>query len=149
MIDVTGQINAVRRQAGARVLEAGEARTVTLRQTYDAGIEEVWDACTNPEHLVPLGDERWAEFGPGAVGVGWDLGLMGLASHLASGDAVDPRESAAWAASEEGRLFMSLSSHRWCEANVAAGADAASAQAAADRTTAGYTGTSLSEPPAS
>jgi len=45
----------------------------------------------------------------------------------------------AWMASEEGRRFMTLSSERWCAANIAAGADPAAAQAAADRTTAAYT----------
>jgi len=43
MIDVTQQINAVRREVGTRVLEAGEARTVTISQTYGAAIEDVWD----------------------------------------------------------------------------------------------------------
>jgi uncharacterized protein YndB with AHSA1/START domain len=51
MIDVTGQINAVRRRVGTRVLEAGEARTVTISQTYRAAIEDVWDACTNAERI--------------------------------------------------------------------------------------------------
>ncbi|MGH3565571.1 MAG: hypothetical protein ACRDRH_05975 [Pseudonocardia sp.] len=91
------------------------------------------------EHTAHVDDERWAEFGPGAVGVGWDLALMGLAIHLSSGRAVDPQESAAWTASDDGTRFMSLSSQRWCEANIAAGADRADAQAAADRTTAAYT----------
>jgi uncharacterized protein YndB with AHSA1/START domain len=51
MIDVNQQINAVRRQVGTRVLEAGEARTVTVSQSYDAAVEDVWDACTNPERI--------------------------------------------------------------------------------------------------
>ena len=51
MIDVTQQINAVRRRVGTRVLEAGEARTVTISQTYRAAIEDVWDACTNAERI--------------------------------------------------------------------------------------------------
>jgi len=152
MIEVAHQINAVRRQVGTCMLEAGEARTVTISQTYDASIDDVWDACTNPErivrwflpisgdlrlggryqlegnaggkiercdppnsfaatweyggdvswievrlaiepksgtrfeleHIAHVDDERWAEFGPGAVGVGWDMGLMGLALHLSS-----------------------------------------------------------------
>ncbi|HEV8279562.1 MAG TPA: hypothetical protein VGQ26_28250 [Streptosporangiaceae bacterium] len=54
MIDVTQQINAVRRQVGTRVLEAGEARTVTVSQSYNAPVEDVWDACTNPER-IPAG----------------------------------------------------------------------------------------------
>jgi hypothetical protein len=90
------------------------------------------------EHIAHVDDERWAEFGPGAVGVGWD---MGLAVHLSSGRPADPRESAEWAASAEGRQFMLLASQRWCAASVAAGTDEAAARAAADRTTAAYTAT--------
>src|SRR5499427_8957987 len=51
MIDVTQQINAVRREVGTRVLEAGEARTVTISRTYSAAIEDLWDACTNAERI--------------------------------------------------------------------------------------------------
>jgi len=51
MIDVTEQINAVRRQVGGRVLEAGEARTVVVGQTYGTGLDDLWDACTNPERI--------------------------------------------------------------------------------------------------
>src|SRR3979490_353314 len=51
MIEVAHQINAVRRQVGTCVLEAGEARTITISQTYDAAIDDVWDACTNPERI--------------------------------------------------------------------------------------------------
>lgn len=207
MIDVTQQINAVRRQVGTRTLEAGEARTVTISQTYDAPIEDVWDACTNPEriprwflpvsgdlklggryqlegnaggviercdppksfaatweyggdvswielhltaepeggtrfeleHTAHVDDERWTEFGPGAVGIGWDMALVGLALHLSGGPPMDPQEGMAWAASDEGKQFMTLSSQRWCDADVAAGADPVQAQAAAERTTAAYT----------
>ena len=209
MIDVTQQINAVRRQVGTRVLEAGEARTVTVSQSYDAPVEDVWDACTNPEriprwflpisgdlrpggryqlkgnasgtvercdppesfaatwefgdqlswievrltarreggtrlvleHIAHVNDEQWAEFGPGAVGVGWDMALVGLALHLSSGRSVDPQEGMAWAGSAEGREFMTLSNQRWCYASIAAGTDQADARAAADRTIAAYTGT--------
>jgi uncharacterized protein YndB with AHSA1/START domain len=92
------------------------------------------------EHIAHVGDERWAQFGPGAVGVGWDLALArGLAAHLASGAAVDPGEAMAWTASEEGKSFIARSSEAWGTANVAAGTDRTAAQAAADRTTAFYT----------
>jgi uncharacterized protein YndB with AHSA1/START domain len=208
MIEVEGQINAVARHVGTRTLEAGEARTVTVRQTYDAAIEDVWDACTNAEriprwflpvsgdlrpggryqiegnasgqvqtcdppdgftatweyggevswielrltptadggtrfeldHIAHVDDARWTEFGPGAVGVGWDLSLLGLAMHLSSGSPVDREAVAAWTASDDGRAFMSLSSRRWAEASVGAGADEAYAEEAADRTTAFYCG---------
>jgi len=91
-------------------------------------------------HIAHVDDERWMQFGPGAVGVGWDLTMLGLGRHLESGLPVDPSVAAAWSASEEGRQFMSLSSERWREASVAAGADRAAAEAAAERTTAFYTG---------
>ena len=35
------------------------------------------------EHIVDVDDENWREFGPGAVGMGWDSMLLGLAIHLA------------------------------------------------------------------
>lgn len=207
MIDVQQQIDAVARTVGSRVLDAGDAHTVTISQVYDTEIADLWDACTSAdriarwylpvagdlregghfqlegnasgtiercdppssffatweyggevnwievrlepvddgtrleiEHIVHVDDARWEEFGPGAVGVGWDLGIVGLALHLASGEPVDPAAGAAWAASDGGRSFIALSSDAWAGARIAAGADAAVARAAAARTTAAYTG---------
>jgi uncharacterized protein YndB with AHSA1/START domain len=51
MIDVAEQINAVSRRIGSRVLGPGEARVSTVGQRYDADVDDVWDACTNPERL--------------------------------------------------------------------------------------------------
>jgi uncharacterized protein YndB with AHSA1/START domain len=206
VIDVIEQLNSVTRTVGDRVLEAGEARVVTLTRTYDATVDELWDACTNPEriprwflpisgelkeggrfqfegnaggtiercdppesfattwefagghsrievrfvpepaggtrfeleHTIPV-DEHWTEFGPGAVGIGWEMGLLGLDLHLSSGGTFDPAEGAAWAASDEARRFMTVSSERWCEAHIAGGAPEEEARAAAARTTAAYT----------
>ena len=47
MIDVTQQINTVRRTVGTRTLDAGEARVVTISQSYDTDAADLWDACTN------------------------------------------------------------------------------------------------------
>jgi uncharacterized protein YndB with AHSA1/START domain len=95
------------------------------------------------EHIALVADdEKWAEFGPGAVGVGWDLGLLGLGWHLSKGGAVDPEQARAWGISPDGQRFASLSSERWRDADVAAGADAAAAARAAERTAAFYTGAS-------
>jgi uncharacterized protein YndB with AHSA1/START domain len=91
------------------------------------------------EHIADPGTP-WAEFGPGAVGVGWDMALVGLVIHLTSGQSVDPQEAAAWMVSAPGREFITLSSRRWRDADVAAGTDGTAAQAAADRTLAAYTG---------
>jgi uncharacterized protein YndB with AHSA1/START domain len=208
MIDVKHQINEVRREVGSRVLETGEARVVTISQTYEGDLDDVWDACTNPEriprwflpvsgdlrvggryqlqgnaggtvercdppnsfaatwemggetswievrlseqpdgrirfeleHVAHVTDERWAQFGPGAVGVGWDLALIGLVRHLSGEPRVDPQQAFAWTVSDEGRQFIALSSDLWCEASIAAGTPTAGARAAAERTTAFYTG---------
>jgi hypothetical protein len=69
------------------------------------------------------------------------MGFVGLALHLSSGRSVDPQEGMAWAASTEGREFMTLASQRWCEASIAGGTDKADARAAAGRAIAAYTAT--------
>jgi uncharacterized protein YndB with AHSA1/START domain len=205
MTDVTQEINAVRRTVGSRTLEAGEARCMTISRVYDAAIDDVWDACTNPERIPrwflpvsgdlrpggrfqlhgnaggtiercdpPKGfsatwefggavswievrlasepdgrtrlelehiakvDEHWEQFGPGAVGIGWDMVFMGLGQHLSSDRPLEPAQAAAWIASSEGRRYVTLASERWRDADIAAGADEAAATAAAERTTAAY-----------
>jgi uncharacterized protein YndB with AHSA1/START domain len=87
-------------------------------------------------------DDRWQQFGPGAVGVGWDLALLGLYLHLAYGASTTPEEGQAWAASDEGKHYQRAASTDWCRAAIASGDDPAAAQAAADRTIAAYTGAS-------
>src|SRR5690606_5977759 len=51
MKEIISELNAVRRSVGSRRMPAGEARTVVLQRTYDAPIEDVWDAITNPERI--------------------------------------------------------------------------------------------------
>ena len=85
-------------------------------------------------------DDHWEQFGPGAVGMGYDGALVGLTIHLSTGEAVDPSSGQEWMASEDGRRFMKLSGEAWYEANVAAGADPAWARAAADRCVGAYLG---------
>ncbi|MFE2446127.1 SRPBCC family protein [Streptomyces sp. NPDC059426] len=54
MSEIVDQINDVHREVGTREVADGEARTVLLRRTYDAAIEDVWDACTDPRRI-----SRW------------------------------------------------------------------------------------------
>lgn len=58
-------------------LPAGQARTAVFRRTYDASIEDVWDACTDPERLA-----RWY------VPVTGDLRLGGTISQAMMGSGV-------------------------------------------------------------
>jgi len=94
------------------------------------------------EHIVRASDadEHWKTYGPGAVGVGWDLSLVGLGLHLESGGSFDPQAGMAWAASDEGKRFMRTSAAAWADAHIAGGEDEAVARGMADRTAAFYTG---------
>jgi uncharacterized protein YndB with AHSA1/START domain len=86
-------------------------------------------------HVVGDND-HWATYGPGAVGVGWDLGLLGLALYLRTGASVDDPQ--AFASSPVGRAFMRRCAADWGAAHAAAGTPAATAQEAAARTSAAY-----------
>jgi len=91
------------------------------------------------EHVAHDAAEFWAQFGPTATGIGWDMGLFGLAGHLSGAkDAVDPKAALAWMRSDDGKLFMRLSADAWADAYVATGADAEIARGMADRGYAAY-----------
>jgi len=101
---------------------AGEGTTLTL---------------THEAHVDP---EMWSQFGPGAVGVGWDLGLLGLGIYVSSGAAVDPAEAPALPGTAEGVAFIRAAASGWADAAVGDGDDPAAARAAAERTVGFYTG---------
>lgn len=82
--------------------------------------------------------EFWSQYGPGAVGVGWELGLAGLEWHVSDPQAVF--DEAAFSASPEAKAFMTGSSDAWGEAAIAGGDEPDAARGAAAATTAFYTG---------
>lgn len=90
-------------------------------------------------HEAPVDPDMWAQFGPGAVGIGWDLALMGLDLHLASGVAVDPAEAEAWTVGPEGVQFVRRASEGWAQAAIDDGDDPDQARRAAEATVAFYT----------
>ena len=92
------------------------------------------------EHIAHVPEEFWGQYGPGAVGVGWDLTLMGLGRHISTGASVDPAQAAEWTKSEEGKLFMRGSSDEWCRASIASGTNEKAALEAAERTAKFYGG---------
>jgi len=51
MIDVISQLTDVERRVGSRTLDAGEGRVVTISKVFPGEVEDLWDACTNPERL--------------------------------------------------------------------------------------------------
>ena len=114
----------------------GDVSWVEVR-VADAGAGRARLTLTHTAHL----SDHWDQYGPGAVGVGWEMGLLGLALHIVQPTAPKPDE-AAFAASPDGKALITGSSEGWEQAAVAAGADPADAHAAATRTTAFYTGES-------
>jgi uncharacterized protein YndB with AHSA1/START domain len=210
MFDIFAEIDAVHREVGQRKLAAGDGHVVVLRREYNATVEDVWDAITDPDRIsrwfLPVtgdlrlggryqlkgnaggeirrcepprllqvtwifgedpspgldssvvevrlssaGDGRtafelehaavetpqWGEYGPGAVGVGWELALLGLGLHLRGGSIEDPD---AWDQSPEAKELMTRSSEAWGRANQAAGATEAEVATTVANTTRFYTG---------
>lgn len=85
------------------------------------------------EHVAHVPEAIFDQFGPGGVGVGWDLALMGLELYLGSGTALDPKEAETWTTSAQGRPFVEGCSNGWAEASIAAGTDPTKAKQAASR----------------
>lgn len=96
------------------------------------------------EHVARVADmpaTMWETYGPGATGVGWDGGLLGLGLHLGATDgSLSPAEAEAWAGTDEGRAFYRGSADAWAAAHVTAGADPERAARNADATYGFYTG---------
>lgn len=205
-LDIERHLGAVERSVEVVTRDDKEARAVILTRRYATGIDDLWDAMTNPERLprwflpvegdlqagghyqlkdnaggtitlcdppqrldltwqfgdYPLSwvevrlsadgsnqsrlelchiahpDPFWDEYGPGAGGIGWELGLVGLAIHLDDPDTTF--DEAAISASPEGKAMIAASSEAWADADIAAGTDASAAYAAGRRTRDFYTG---------
>lgn len=106
--------------------------TVTLTPGLDGTVLEL-------RHEAHVDPELWAQFGPGAVGVGWDLGLLGLGLYLDSEATVDPAAAAAFPTTPEGVSFVQAAAEGWSQAAVADGDEPEAARSAADNTVAMYT----------
>lgn len=205
-IDIPATVGKVTRKLEKTERNGREAWCLTATRIYETGLQDAWDALTNPERIprwfLPIsgdleiggryqfegnaggviercepprlvaltwemhGDVSWVtvsldaqgqntrltlqhvahvpeaifdQFGPGGVGVGWDLALMGLGKHFDSGGApVDPKKAQAWIISAQGRPFVEGCSQAWAEASIAAGTDPDKARAAAAAVTEFY-----------
>ncbi|SEU24936.1 SRPBCC family protein [Nonomuraea wenchangensis] len=126
--------------AGGEVLECAPPRRFKVSWAMgDApGLSEVEVELTSEggatwlelRHVAEVPPEMWEGFGCGGVGVGWDLGLLGLALHLSGGEKVGEDT---FHLTPEGRQVITASARAWGEAEEAAGipADRAAAHVAA------------------
>ncbi len=112
----------------------GDVSWVEVRLA-DAGSGGVQLTLTHTARLSPF----WDQYGPGAVGVGWEMGFLGLALHLAQPDWFKPDETE-FATSPDGKAFITGSSDGWAQASIVVGTDPKAAATAARQTTAFYTG---------
>lgn len=90
-------------------------------------------------HEAPVDPDFWAQYGPGAVGVGWDLGLMGLGLHIDGAPPVDPMDADNWAVTPPGIDFVRHAATGWADSAMADGDDPDVAREAAERTVTFYT----------
>lgn len=117
---------------------AGSVSWVTVALDPDGG-----GARLTLEHAMPvehLDSDHWKTYGPGAVGVGWELGILGLGLHIDLGGERPPEADPSWMASDEAKAFIRQSGQAWGEAEAASGENAVVARERAERTIAFYTG---------
>lgn len=119
----------VENNAGGTITECVPEQKVAL--TWEFGPAVSWVIVTlSPEgagtrlelqHIAHL-SPHWDQYGPGAVGVGWDLGFMGLSRHLAEPEAEVAAEAVeGWFGSAEAKAFIRTASDDWGRADIAAG----------------------------
>ncbi|GAA5164035.1 SRPBCC family protein [Ornithinimicrobium tianjinense] len=207
MKDLLEELRRTDRTVADGEVAAGPAKVVVLARTYDADVEDVWDALTDPErlprwflpvsgelrpggrfqvegnaggvvracepprrllvtwemgppseqdaslvevrlaeadggtrleleHRAQVPPEMWDQFGPGAVGVGWDGALLGLGLHLAGHDlGLTPEQLGTDPAI---RAFNTESAQAWGRAHRAAGGDTEAVAAMVAATTGFY-----------
>jgi len=96
------------------------------------------------EHIMHKGrmsERHWKKYGPGATGVGWDLGFLALGVHLAEEvQSTSRTDHDAWLKTDEGKTFLRACATSWGESHIAAGEPAESAMAVATKTANFYAG---------
>jgi len=125
-LDLTWEFGGGTSWVNVRLARDGQATLLTLEHIA---------------HRDGIGEEHLKQFGPGAVGIGWDLVFHGLGLHVGAPDvAIDPAAAAAWTQSSEGKAFIRASGDAWGAAHAASGEEPGEARAKAERTIAAYTG---------
>jgi len=136
--------------AGGEILACKPPRHVAV--TWEFGGAVTWvDVHLEPaddgetrlrlEHLAHIDpdDPHMKMFGTGAIGIGWDLTLLGLDWYIANPE--QPKaDEAELLATPEGRDFMRRSGEAWTEADIAAGVPEEEARQKGAATLAAYLG---------
>ncbi|PYI65621.1 polyketide cyclase [Arthrobacter livingstonensis] len=143
---------ALEGNASGEVLDCNAGRSFRVSWVMGAGPESEVEFTVTPTnidhalveltHTAAVDPDMMVTYGPGAVGVGWDLTLLGLYQHLRgipTGPSHQPPP-------ETMNSFIAASSEAWANAAIASGTNPAAAREAAQRTTSFYMGTDDSGP---
>lgn len=90
-------------------------------------------------HEAPVEPALWRQYGPGAVGIGWDGLLHSLGHYLATTESLDADEWERWMTGPEGAAYARLLGEAWGDAAIADGDDPEEAKSAVDAVVAFYT----------
>ncbi|MDN3243635.1 SRPBCC family protein [Glycomyces tritici] len=90
-------------------------------------------------HEAPVDPAMWAQYGPGAVGIGWDGLLHSFGYYLETDASLDPDEWERWMTGPEGADYARRLGDAWGAAAIADGDDPDEAKAAVDAVVAFYT----------
>ena len=92
-------------------------------------------------HIAHHPNPHWTQYGAGAGGVGWELGLLGLAEHLKRpADDVRAEGLNGWETSDEAKELVRASSADWGRAAIEGGDERQEALHAAEATRRFYSG---------
>lgn len=156
LLPISGDLNLggryqLKGNAGGKITRCDPPGALNVTWEYAGNVSwvnvqlEAVDAGTRLtlEHIMlkdEASEEHWKKYGPGATGVGWDLGFMNFGMHLVSGEAIDQEENTTWLASDDGKSFIRTCAKSWCDAHIDCGEDAAIAGAMAEETAKAYCG---------
>lgn len=137
--------------AGGTITACDAPRSFDATWEFGGGVSwievRLWPAAADQTSVslahIAHPEEHWKTYGPGATGVGWDGGFLGLAIHLDSGSNA-PVESEEWMVGEEGKAFYRASGELWIAADIASGTPAEEATTRGLATIGFYTGTTPS-----
>lgn len=127
--------------AGGTVLACDPPRSFALTWEF-AGATSWVDVEVTPDgddrssvrlrHTCGVDNDHWRQFGPAAVGIGWDLATRGLDLHLSTGASLDPGTEETWTLGPEGTAWVGECGEAWYRADVTAGASDGEARSRVD-----------------
>lgn len=136
--------------AHGHILEADAPHRLRLTWEYGSNVDDL-EIRLDPEddgttelrlvHDARIDTEVFTRFGPGATALGWDIALLGLASHTDGWHELClevPAPSPTWLTGPDGARHVRAWAIRWAAAAIAAGTEESQARAQESATMQAY-----------